>query len=133
MLQAAKFNRDPSGTPCQSLGKVFKSKFSRFCLILEGYLPIIDVLAQVYPSWESLAWGSLRFLLTAKIRYDKLKEQVVAQIEDMGNSFKKISTLSEIYPKAEIVDRVCGAYSEMVSFLGKAIGFYKNFKFSQCS
>ncbi|MCJ1242993.1 hypothetical protein MMC30_000189 [Trapelia coarctata] len=128
MVQAAKDSRYPSGTQPQSLGKRFQSRLSSFCSTLEGYLPIIDVLAQVYPSWESLAWGSLRFLLTAKIRYDKLKQQVVSQISDMGNSFRKISALSKIYPTAKIVDHVCEMYSEMAGFLGKAIGFYRDSK-----
>lgn len=88
-------------------------------------------MASAYPGWESLAWGAVRFLLTAGIKYQKLKEKVEVCLGQIGENFKKISSFSKIYPTEQIVQHVCGAYSEFVKFLENAVRFYKDSKLSK--
>lgn len=133
LAEAAKAVRYPAESGPRSFGQALKSRVGNFFLVVNGYVAVLDVVASAYPGWESLAWGAVRFLLTAAIKYQKLKDQVEVYLEKIGDNFKKISSLSKIYPNEQIVDHVGSAYSEFVKFLENAVRYYKDSRLSKLS
>ena len=118
-----------SGPP--TFGQAAKTKLGNFLRVVNGYVAVLDAVASAYPGWESLAWGAVRFLLTASIKYSTLQTQVKNYLEEIGDNFKKISFLSKVYATEEIVEHVCGACSEFVQFLDNAVRIYKSSRLSE--
>ena len=131
LAQQAKEDRYPSITGPKSRGPRVKEKLNAFCSHIADDVFVLGATSQLYAAWESAVWGSLKFLLTARINYRKLKEQVAVHLGDIGEHLGIISALLRLYPLDEMCEHVSGVYTELAKFLAKAIRFYGASRFSR--
>ena len=103
----------------------FRSGLDKFCATALHYQNIFDVLNEQAPEYTSAIWGAVKILLVASVNNEKLRQEVVKAIEDIGWQFEQMELFVTLQPIKSVVETVTATYKTFIIFLDDALKHYK--------
>ncbi|KAH7176066.1 hypothetical protein EDB81DRAFT_771821 [Dactylonectria macrodidyma] len=113
-------------TERKGIRRTMKAGMQQFCKSTLHYATVMDALVQHHPEWVSLAWGTMKLLLSIPIEYEKTKEGIVINLGRIGGKLQLVSLLLRFFPKDKIVDAACAIYASIADFLAVSICRLRN-------
>ncbi|KAK7917990.1 Nacht domain protein [Apiospora marii] len=89
---------------------------------------VFDTLAQHYPEFTSLAWGTFKFLFTAVLNHEELLTEISKAISRIGDMLPRTELHSELYPTERMREAVALLYAQIIEFALMAIRWFKKGK-----
>ncbi|KAK8849143.1 Nacht domain protein [Apiospora arundinis] len=93
------------------------------------YETVFDTLAQHYPEFTSLAWGTFKFLFTAVLNHEELLTEISKAISRIADLLPRTELHSELYPTERMREAVARLYAKIIDFALKAVQWFKKSKF----
>ncbi|KAK6822945.1 hypothetical protein PG987_014490 [Apiospora arundinis] len=91
---------------------------------------VFDTLAQHYPQFTSLAWGTLKFLFTAVLNQEELLIGISKTISRIADLLPRTELHSELYPTDRMCETVALLYAKIIEFAVMAVRWFKKGKLS---
>ncbi|KAK8108451.1 hypothetical protein PG984_014252 [Apiospora sp. TS-2023a] len=104
--------------------KWLSSCFSR----VKYYEAVFDTLAQHYPEFTSLAWGTFKFLFTAVLNHEELLTEISKAVSRIGDMLPRTELHSELYPTERMREAVALLYAQIIEFALMAVRWFKKGK-----
>ncbi|KAI1459642.1 hypothetical protein F4805DRAFT_48806 [Annulohypoxylon moriforme] len=104
---------------------MMKNGLRKFCETSLYYSSIMDVLIQQNPEWVSLAWGAVKFLLMVPVEYQRVKENIAANLGSLGDKFAVIHIFTQFFPSANIINAAAAMYASFAEFLEVSVRWLK--------
>ncbi|KAK7961160.1 Nacht domain protein [Apiospora saccharicola] len=91
-------------------------------------LAVFDTLAQHYPEFTSLAWGTFKFLFTAVLNHEELLTEISKAISRIGDMLPRTELHSDLYPTERMREAVALLYAQIIEFALMAVRWFKKGK-----
>ncbi|KAK8112172.1 uncharacterized protein PG998_008629 [Apiospora kogelbergensis] len=93
-------------------------------------ISVFDTLAQHYPEFTSLAWGTFKFLFTAILNHEELLTEISKAISRIADLLPRTELYSELYLTERMREAVARLYAKIIEFALKAVQWSKKGKIS---
>ncbi|KAK8007837.1 cytochrome P450 [Apiospora arundinis] len=92
------------------------------------YESVFDTLAQHYPEFTSLAWGTFKFLFTAVLNHEELLTGISKTISRIADLLPRTELHLELYPTERMRETVALLYAKIIEFALMAVRWFKKGK-----
>lgn len=106
-------------------GSKLRRCMEHFAERIHYYGNIMDVLAQHHPEYVSLAWGTMKLLLSAVIEHKKIGSAIANGLLDLADALPRVKLVSTLYPTDAMRLLVATLYSHTIRFLLRALEWYE--------
>ncbi|USP80425.1 hypothetical protein yc1106_07699 [Curvularia clavata] len=89
------------------------------------YGSVLDVFAQHHPEYVALAWGSIKFLLTATLNHEKTLATLAKAMARIADALPRAELQSVLYPTKKMKSAMTDLYAYLLRFFIRARDWYE--------
>ena len=67
----------------------------------------------------------MKFLLAVSVNHQELREKIIDNLAEIGEQFKIVDTYVRMFPEEDMVEHVCNAHADFLTFLQLSIDWCK--------